>query len=339
MKTAFSCLDKAIEVNPNEPWYHYVKGRCYWELSKYSEAIKEVTKSYDLNPEESSVVETRGKIKKDWGDDEGAIKDFNLAIEIDPENSSPYNSIANLLWGEVSYDSVIGYYNKAIALEPKAKYYLNRASFNEFSGKFKEALSDYEFALKNGAERDQMTLSQTAYAAMKSDQHEKSISYQNELVSLNPKSEYAYADRALAELKARQFKKAIEDYNKSNSIRELPYNYQWLGVAYDSLKMYRESLAAFDKCISLSSQNEYAITFKANLLANAFGKKDEAIKMLNDLLERDLTKYDFIYYYRGLILCKYPDKINEGCKDLFRAKGLGYADASKALKKYCDYLK
>jgi tetratricopeptide (TPR) repeat protein len=231
---------------------------------------------------------------------------------------------------------VLGYYNKAIALKPDAEYYLRRASFNEFSGKFKDALADFETALNNGAEREEKILSRAAYAAMKSEHHDKSISYRNEIVNLNPTSASAYSDRAIGELKARKFKDAVADYNKSNSITESPYTYQWLGVAYDSLKMYNESLAAFNKSLFLNPGNEHAITFKANLLAYAFDKKGEAIKLLNDLLKRDLNKNDFIYYYRGLIRCTYPEKINEGCKDLYYSKRLGYSDANKAIKMYCE---
>jgi tetratricopeptide (TPR) repeat protein len=67
MQKAISYINKAIEVNPKEPWYYYVKGRCYWKMDKYSEAIKALDKAHDLDPSESSLIETRGNIKEDWG--------------------------------------------------------------------------------------------------------------------------------------------------------------------------------------------------------------------------------------------------------------------------------
>jgi len=46
-------LDKAIELDPNNPSYHYNKGRILDELGRYEDAIEEFDKAIELNPNNS----------------------------------------------------------------------------------------------------------------------------------------------------------------------------------------------------------------------------------------------------------------------------------------------
>ena len=69
---------------------YYDKGKSYFDLKQYYNAISDFDKSIELDPEFRDVYFYRVFCKDELEDYYGAISDYNKAIELDPDYTSPY---------------------------------------------------------------------------------------------------------------------------------------------------------------------------------------------------------------------------------------------------------
>jgi len=110
--------------------------------------------------------------------------------------------------------------------------------------------------------------------------------------------DYFYSGNTKYELK--DYKGALQDYNKAIELNpNYALAYYNRGVAKDKLKDYRRALQDYNKAIELN------------------------------------PNYALAYYNRGGAKIRLEQK-NNGCLDLSKAGELDLAEASEAIKKYCN---
>ena len=80
-------LNKAIKLNPNEPYYYFAKGYNYYRIAKYKKAIKEFNKAISIK---NNVIENNDTIDKAYyyrakcfstiGEYQSAVKDYKKTM-------------------------------------------------------------------------------------------------------------------------------------------------------------------------------------------------------------------------------------------------------------------
>ncbi len=109
----------------------------------YQSAINSYTKSLDLNPS-VFVYNNRGIAYASINDYDSAIGDFNQAIALDPDDAAAYNS-RGLAYASIGdYEHAIEDFDQSIALDPDdADSYSNRGLAYLSKGDYNQAITDF----------------------------------------------------------------------------------------------------------------------------------------------------------------------------------------------------
>lgn len=114
-------LDKAIKIEPNEPWY-------YWMMASFQTIV---------------------------GKDAEAVKSYEKAIALDPNFSAGHGSLARHLYTAESpqYDKALVHINKAMQLDAnEAYYFIDRGNIYLAMKDYDRAMQDANLASKNHAD-------------------------------------------------------------------------------------------------------------------------------------------------------------------------------------------
>ena len=135
------------------------------------------------------------------------------------------------------------------------------------------------------------------------------------------------------------FKGAIDAYKKAENFKPSPVTANSIGDHYFKLKDYNNSLAYFEKAISLINDNtstrSKAIYYSNRGEAKIYlGSVDEGIIDLNKSIKLD-PNYPWSYEYRGIGYLKLNNQ-DQACKDFKKAISLG-RDIEQKYLNYCSF--
>lgn len=163
------------------------------------------------------------------------------------------------------------------------------------------------------------------------DQSLKEYLISSEIDSTNPKIFY---NIALLYTKANNSQRAYKYFSKAIEVSD-KYLLAYMGRA--SLQMderdYEGAVRDYDKV--LSSNKYYSPAYKARGIAKMELRKfTDAIADFNQYLEIE-DPDGYVIYQRGISKI-YNNNLLQGCLDLSSSQELGFKDAEKAIKKYCE---
>jgi len=152
-------INTAIENNPNEDEFYFLRGEIYRKLKMYNNAIMDYTKTIELNPDYLIAYVGRCLVYIFHGIPDEAINDINHVIEIGPSyfsmdklyafRSSAYivkndyiKALSDINWAISNNPSEYGYLIvRAEIYEKMAKRSLRRSVKREYLNRAKR---DYE---------------------------------------------------------------------------------------------------------------------------------------------------------------------------------------------------
>ena len=220
-KLALADLNKAIELNPNDPNSYTTRGRAHYNFEKYPQALKDWDKALQIDPAYLQAYIFRylyhSHILKDK---KLALADLNKAIELNPDNPLGYSMRSLNYLFEERYDLALSDINKAIELNP------NEGHPYSTRGDIYLKLKDYNRAVEDF----------------------------NRCFELDPKLYTVYYGLAEAHEKLGQYDLAAEDYTqviKNLSDKMAATWYYKRGVCYQKLKLYDKAIEDFTQTISI----------------------------------------------------------------------------------------
>lgn len=196
----------------------------------------------------------------------------------------------------------------------------------------------------------------------------KAVEYTDKSIGLNPNNLEAYMIKGDILASFEYYDKAYSSYEKANqvdpSIPQLHYNMgncliltgkkekaiQEMGVAialdstyilayqgrsslFLELNKFRSALHDYNTILEINKYFYPAL--KGRGIANLnLGNYNEAIRDFNALLEYD-AKDPSVYYQRGMAKM-YKAEIYGACMDFLSSSEMGFSEADRAIKKYCD---
>ncbi|GAB3408863.1 tetratricopeptide repeat protein [Flindersiella endophytica] len=147
---AIKVLERAAELNPDNPdvWWNIM--RAAYELNRYEQALKSCLKSVKVGGETANLRIYNGNILvKLHGYDAEALACYDRALELEPESAVAWLNKADALRQLDRLDEALPCYDRAIELEPDAPNQWTRKSFALHAlGRHKEALVCVEHALE-----------------------------------------------------------------------------------------------------------------------------------------------------------------------------------------------
>jgi tetratricopeptide (TPR) repeat protein len=123
-------LNKAIELEPQNPKLYHLRGKVYYSLARYEKAIKDYSRAIELEPRNPQFLSDRGWCYYKLQQHEQAIQDYNQLINLTPNDATVYLNRATVYLDAKNGEKALQDYNKAIQLEPlNAEAYYRRGLF------------------------------------------------------------------------------------------------------------------------------------------------------------------------------------------------------------------
>lgn len=196
-KSAIKHYNKAIKLNPSNPFTYYLNGISYRNINNYKSAKENFTKAIEILP--SSVLAYYNRaIIYDYEDKyTEAIDDLQKAIEINPQFADAYNRLGDIYIKVDDNNNAIRYYTKAIELNPKPYYYLNRSIVFYEDDNTPAALEDL-----------------------------------NKILEIDPDYKVAYHFRASIYYDLQDYQNALNDYNAALKSRSNSFLHNRRGLIY-----------------------------------------------------------------------------------------------------------
>mgnify|MGYP003331219507 CR=1 FL=1 len=100
---ALDSFNKALEMEPDNPYALSDRGVTYFHMKKFELAIIDMDKAVKIQPDDPYRYSSRAYIRAAMGDLMGGIEDYKRAIKLDPQDAIAYNNLG-LLEEKMGYD-------------------------------------------------------------------------------------------------------------------------------------------------------------------------------------------------------------------------------------------
>jgi tetratricopeptide (TPR) repeat protein len=224
-KAALKSIDKAIELDDQNPEYQLYRSGILVELKQYQEAVDACSQAIKLKKSYAEAYNSRAILHEAFGQIELAFRDFDYAIKYAEDDKRRYSYTVNraILYINTrdykkAYSELISAYN----FDSTDVVMLNNLAIVCDELDKKEQALQYLFRV--------VELDSTLYAAntnigfiyQKMGRHEDAIVYFDKHNALDPNDAYVYNNRAYSKLQLNDIKGAMADVEKS--IRLFPGN-------------------------------------------------------------------------------------------------------------------
>jgi len=112
--------EAAIQIAPNNPFVHNVRGVAYRLKGEYDRAIAEHDTAISLAPRQAQFFYTRGLVYRWKGDYNRAIADYSRAIALNPAHALAYGGRAFIYRMQLDFAHALADHEAEIRLTPQA---------------------------------------------------------------------------------------------------------------------------------------------------------------------------------------------------------------------------
>ncbi len=303
--SGLECYRKALRVTPDNREV-LLKLATLIQSSfpeRIDEAIDYYNKLLEFNIDNDKIYYELGHLYLRKDDRLNAVSAFKLALEHNENNPYYNNSLAYAYVRLELYDDAIDYYQKAIKLNPDAKWtsivcHALGAVYGEVKGNFEAAEATYQAGLVLDSSNYELLLSLGDLLMVKGDL-DKAIRTYCDGITLEPDNFMAYAKAGLALWEKDYIEESIVSFHKSIELNpnfEISQNN--LGVVYlDGMGTPEQSVEYFINAIRLNPNYTLAY-FNAGRALQAMGENTRAAeyfqmaldlnKITNELSEEDI---------------------------------------------------
>jgi tetratricopeptide (TPR) repeat protein len=313
---AISDFSKAIEIDPNNEKYIYLRGSTYWESTMHLSRRDEFERKISC-------------LK--------ANKDFNQLIKLDGEwkkNGYQLRAFCNETLGNIQ--EALADYNQLIALEEHpfgiSQRHAQRGKFYSGIGEFSKAIADFDKAIELNPDF-------IYYYRERGEIHAKAKNYNlaiadfTKFIKLKPEDHISYEERGNAYLNIGNYQKAITDFNTAIKIKpDGQYLYLERGNAYQKMGQYQKAISDYDRAIEINPTYAASAYCGRGEVYSKMGNHNQAVIDFDRAIELwwGDGNYAQAYYGRGLAFIKKGNQ-KQGFDDIKTAARGGFKDAQSFL--------
>lgn len=217
-KQALSEISTALDIKPNSSEFTFTQGITYFQMQDYLKAIELFSKVIKIDSSNPDVWINRGSARLLTGDTLGALSDYNLAIRVNPFYANSY-SRRGILNAELNkLNLALADLDQAISLDSKSiDNYFNRALIYHSLKQPQKALNDLDKVLDLDPKYS-LALFNRAIINYQIDNWQLAIDDLTKLTTLNPENVLIYYYRGSILYEKGQTQKAINDYTTAINI-------------------------------------------------------------------------------------------------------------------------
>ncbi|MBO6272541.1 tetratricopeptide repeat protein [bacterium] len=303
--SGLECYKKVLRVTPDNREV-LIKLATLIQTSfpdRIDEAIDYYNRLLEFNIDNDKIYYELGHLYLRKDDKLNAVSAFKLALNYNDKNPYYNNSLAYAYVRAELYDDAIEYYQRAIKLNPDAKWtsivcHALGAVYGEVKGNFEAAEATYQAGLVLDSTNYELLMSLGDLLMVKGD-IDRAIRTYCDGITLDPENFMAYAKAGLALWEKDYVEEAIISFHKSINLNpnfEISQNN--LGVVYlDGMGTPKEAVEYFVNAIKLNPNYTLAY-FNAGRAYQALGENTKAAeyyqmamdlnKITNELSEEDI---------------------------------------------------
>jgi tetratricopeptide (TPR) repeat protein len=166
-EAALNAFNRAVDINPNNPWAYIDKGWALNTLGDYYQALKELNKASVIDPQNAWVYINRGVSYNFLGNYKQALADEDEAILLDAAISWAYIDRGWAYIGLGDYRRALADLNKAAQMDPGNPHvYSMRAWAYNGLGNKAQVLEDFDKSLSLAPNNSWMHWNKAAYYAL-----------------------------------------------------------------------------------------------------------------------------------------------------------------------------
>lgn len=213
---------------------------------------------------------------------EEAEQEFLKVLSKDESNNTALNNLGLLHHQKVNYEKAVDCFSKAIDIQPKETYYLNRANSFVFLEKLKEAEEDYKKCLLLNPDNVNAKISLARfYEATK--KRESAIDIWEQLAG-SSSNEFYKIELAKNYMSIGKYENALTQFLTIDSIDEEALVNYFIGVCHFNLKNYGIAENAFKNSLAVAPDNYKTRHYLAiNYLSK--GEDERALKEFDILIK------------------------------------------------------
>lgn len=284
-------LDKAIEMDPQNPAGYEIKGAVLAKQKQYDEALAVLEKGRKMAPEAVSFPVQKARVYSAQGNRKAALEELNKAAAMEPENLGVL-LLRSAIYQEMNEkQKALADMTQVLKLKPDLSMILRgRAMLLSELGKYDEAVADLE-KLRKAAPKDPVTLLQLGMLYTAQKKNEKAIEALDALLADYPGEWIAYRARGDVKLNVGRRREAITDYDRAMQIQPkdaaLLNNLSWVLATAPEEKLRdgkRAAVLANEAC----KLTAYKLPHILSTLAAAYaetGDFQEAVKWAEKAIE------------------------------------------------------
>jgi tetratricopeptide (TPR) repeat protein len=196
-EAALVCYDVAIELNPDFDKAYNNRGIIKKEMKLYNAAKQDFDRAIELNPLNINAYLNRAMLKNFSLENENPKEDFDKALEIDPDNVDALCDRGYFYYAlGLNYDAALCDIEKAIAVAPdRSSGYYYRGLIAMQQSQWKATIADFNqsIVIEYGTE-NYKAYAFRANAKIKLKQYASALQDLNRFVALSPKTNQSKLD-------------------------------------------------------------------------------------------------------------------------------------------------
>jgi tetratricopeptide (TPR) repeat protein len=334
--SAYPDIQRAIELNPLDAEYHYIKSKIEVLYSNDTEkALNSINKALSLTRGESHIFIQRARIYAIMGDYERAIADLSWCLTLE----SRLNPETHFLLGDTyslqgEFQKAIINFDKAIHLDGNvSKYYFKRGEAYERINKREMALYNYSQSIRLKPEYGYYWF-RRSYLKRSMDLFDEALSDIDECLQRDSLFARGYFERAVIKQNLHDTIGSIQDYTIAISLepREC-LHYIYRGRLIALTEGYDAAQSDFATARLINPDNNSVIHSLAKAKYD-LGQYKDAIEDLRTVI--DLNPNNGLAYYHLAQCLVAINSMNEVCEILEKALSSGVHVAADLHVEHCD---
>ena len=330
---AIAQFDYVIKIAPEYSSGYSFRAESYIAQKKWNEAVTDIVKALDIDGDDKAFY-----LMQHLPAEANTIMKTRLKIQMTKQPTNRYwpYCIAMLAVANEDYDEAISYFKQAnvldansIFLEKISQCYLNLNDCNN-------ALEYADRALAmNPDDYDVIDLRADILARL--GRFEECIAERSRYVARYPEYPFAYFSRADDLMNAREFEKAIEDYNTAMVLlplmNEFSYPFIKRGDAYRLTGKNTEAAADYNQVLSLEKDSVLSSKSWTPFAYSGLGNHDKAIETMQYIVDNDTTDLKGNLYNMVCIYAR-AGRNDDAVRTLEQAVSKGYKNVGHLKSDY-----
>jgi tetratricopeptide (TPR) repeat protein len=218
-----SHLLEALALDPELPGEHrnrlsdalVYRGIAFYNATQLAEAFADYSSAIELRSDAYWAIRNRAMISRRWKRFDEALKDCDEAIRVNPTYAVAYYERAWVYIDQRDYQTGVTEMTEAIRFKQDAEYYHDRGFCYRRMFRFKEAIADFDEALKLDPKRA-WSFYNRGYSYRKMGDYKQALADFEQAVQLNPKEGEFVLERGRTLLNLHKIKRGIADLESAS---------------------------------------------------------------------------------------------------------------------------